>query len=169
MNGLLCSRGCISPSFSFSAVCLAVYPFETAGLNNLGKFHGVTLSLYSFSPRQCREETIEGEMRLINSRTFKLERFDSERDLPRYAILSHTWGKDEPGFDEWTKHKLHASAMASDGGMKIISACTQADQHGFRYLWCDTVCIDKSSSQEMTEVINSMFKWYNAQICFAYL
>ena len=34
----------------------------------------------------------------------------------------------------------------------------------------DNVCIDKSSSAELTEAINSMFRWYaNAAVCFAYL
>ncbi|RYP01527.1 hypothetical protein DL764_006193 [Monosporascus ibericus] len=31
-------------------------------------------------------------------------------------------------------------------------------------------CIDKASSAELTEAINSMFRWYrNAEICYAYL
>jgi hypothetical protein len=34
----------------------------------------------------------------------------------------------------------------------------------------DTVCIDKSSSAELSEAINSMFEWYRgAQVCYAYL
>jgi len=42
----------------------------------------------------------------------------------------------------------------------------------FRYnhVWIDTCCIDKSSSAELSEAINSMFRWYaEAQICFAFL
>jgi len=34
----------------------------------------------------------------------------------------------------------------------------------------DSCCIDKSSSAELSEAINSMFKWYqDAQVCYAYL
>lgn len=34
----------------------------------------------------------------------------------------------------------------------------------------DTVCIDKTSSAELTEAINSMFEWYHAaEVCYAYL
>ena len=34
----------------------------------------------------------------------------------------------------------------------------------------DTCCIDKSSSAELTESINSMYRWYQeAAICYAYL
>jgi hypothetical protein len=33
----------------------------------------------------------------------------------------------------------------------------------------DTCCIDKSSSAELSEAINSMFQWYsNADLCYAY-
>jgi hypothetical protein len=36
--------------------------------------------------------------------------------------------------------------------------------------WIDSCCIDKSSSAELSEAINSMFQWYkNAQVCYAYL
>ncbi|KAH7383785.1 hypothetical protein BKA66DRAFT_417119, partial [Pyrenochaeta sp. MPI-SDFR-AT-0127] len=41
---------------------------------------------------------------------------------------------------------------------------------GFRYLWCDRVCIDKSSTTEESESINAMFKWYrDARVCITYL
>jgi hypothetical protein len=36
--------------------------------------------------------------------------------------------------------------------------------------WIDSCCIDKSSSAELSEAINSMFKWYeNSQVCYTYL
>lgn len=36
--------------------------------------------------------------------------------------------------------------------------------------WIDTCCIDKSSSAELSEAINSMFRWYqDARICYVYL
>lgn len=39
-----------------------------------------------------------------------------------------------------------------------------------KYAWVDTCCIDKTSSAELTESINSMFKWYKKAVtCFAYL
>lgn len=37
-------------------------------------------------------------------------------------------------------------------------------------MWVDTCCIDKSSSAELSEAINSMFAWYrNAKICYVFL
>ncbi|KAI1793774.1 heterokaryon incompatibility protein-domain-containing protein, partial [Ganoderma leucocontextum] len=53
---------------------------------------------------------------------------------------------------------------------KIRNACVVARAHGFRYIWIDSCCIDKSSSSELSEAINSMFVWYRkAEICYAYL
>jgi hypothetical protein len=38
------------------------------------------------------------------------------------------------------------------------------------YLWIDTCCIDKSSSAELSEAINSMYRWYEeSNVCYAYL
>lgn len=40
----------------------------------------------------------------------------------------------------------------------------------YPYAWIDTCCINKESSAELSEAINSMFAWYqNAGICYAYL
>ncbi|KAI0767526.1 heterokaryon incompatibility protein-domain-containing protein [Fomes fomentarius] len=53
---------------------------------------------------------------------------------------------------------------------KIKEACAIALADGYRYIWIDSCCIDKSSSSELSEAINSMFNWYsNAAICYAYL
>jgi hypothetical protein len=38
------------------------------------------------------------------------------------------------------------------------------------YIWIDTCCIDKSSSAELSEAINSMYRWYEeSEVCYAYL
>ncbi|EON68800.1 hypothetical protein W97_08058 [Coniosporium apollinis CBS 100218] len=56
------------------------------------------------------------------------------------------------------------------GYKKIRYACAQAVRHGFHYTWIDTCCIDKSSSAELSEAINSMYSWYRqAEVCYAYL
>ena len=45
-----------------------------------------------------------------------------------------------------------------------------ASRAGLKYAWVDTCCFDKSSSAELSEAINSMFRWYQrAEICYAYL
>jgi hypothetical protein len=105
-------------------------------------------------------------MRLINCKTLELEQFFNP-DIPDYAILSHTWGSDEVTFAD----ALHqAPATARSGYRKIQFICKQAVQDGLQYAWIDTCCIDKSSSAELSEAINSMFDWYlRSSICYAFL
>ena len=105
-------------------------------------------------------------MRLINTRTLGLVEFFGN-NIPKYAILSHTWGEDEVTFKDW---KRLSAARNKTGFSKIDMACRQALKDGLDYLWVDTNCIDKKSSAELSEAINSMFSWYkNAAICYAYL
>jgi hypothetical protein len=56
------------------------------------------------------------------------------------------------------------------GYTKILGCCRQAALSGWEYAWIDSCCIDKTSSAELSEAINSMFKWYKgAGICFVFL
>ncbi len=108
-------------------------------------------------------------MRLLNCRTKFLEEFVGDKITPRrYAILSHTWEKEEVVFSDITEG--NADYTRKKGWYKIDKSCRQALKDGLDYIWADTVCIDKSSSAELSEAINSMFKWYQrASICYAYL
>ena len=46
----------------------------------------------------------------------------------------------------------------------------QCEPETIGWVWADTCCIDKSSSSELSEAINSMFSWYRkAWICIVYL
>ncbi|KAI6143794.1 hypothetical protein BKA82DRAFT_65217, partial [Pisolithus tinctorius] len=56
------------------------------------------------------------------------------------------------------------------GYQKIRNSCLQACHNGLHWLWVDTCCIDKRSSAELSEAINSMYAWYaNSDRCYAYL
>jgi hypothetical protein len=108
-------------------------------------------------------------MRLLNVRTLRIEEFIGF-NVPRYAILSHTWGPGEASFARWRGRWSILCKATQLGLFKIKAACQQAKQDGLKYLWVDTICIDKSSSAELTEAINSMFAWYrDADICYVYL
>ncbi|KAF6832212.1 hypothetical protein CPLU01_06311 [Colletotrichum plurivorum] len=102
------------------------------------------------------------------------EVFDSSR-RPPYAILSHTWGRDEVNFQEWEQLQegdadTRARIQAKRGFKKIEDACRIARGDEPDYLWVDTNCIDKKSSAELSEAINSMFHWYEtASCCIVYL
>ncbi|KAF2736355.1 HET-domain-containing protein [Polyplosphaeria fusca] len=106
-------------------------------------------------------------MWLINAQNQRLEQFLG-CDVPKYAILSHTWEHEEVTFQEMSY--LHASLTNRKGYRKINHACVRALKDGLQYAWVDTCCIDKSNLAELTESINSMYKWYqNAEICYVYL
>jgi hypothetical protein len=80
---------------------------------------------------------------------------------------SHTWERGEVSFQDIANLE---QAKTKPGFSKIERTCQLAFDHGITYAWVDTCCIDKSSSAELTEAINSMFRWYkNAEICFVYL
>ncbi|KAK4186942.1 HET-domain-containing protein [Podospora australis] len=104
-------------------------------------------------------------MRLINTATLIFEEFIGSH-IPPYAILSHTWEDDEVTFSDFARPYRDRKA----GWDKIAQSCRLALKEGLRYAWVDTCCIDKSSSAELTEAINSMFRWYGrAKVCYAYL
>lgn len=106
-------------------------------------------------------------MRLINTATLQLEDF-TLRDVPPYAILSHTWAEDEVTFQEIIA--VGRDSRWKQGYTKIVKICQLAIDSGLDYAWVDTCCIDKTSSAELTESINSMFEYYaRSHICFAYL
>ncbi|CAJ2510901.1 Uu.00g065260.m01.CDS01 [Anthostomella pinea] len=114
-------------------------------------------------------------------RTDKLELVEFSEELaPKYAILSHTWGPDEVTLQDvqaisrkqWSQSVSQtASAIkAKKGFTKIKRTQALAAKMGYRYIWVDTCCIDKTSSAELSEAINSMYRWYQkASVCYAYM
>ncbi|MDI1486593.1 MAG: hypothetical protein OHK93_005825 [Ramalina farinacea] len=104
-------------------------------------------------------------MRLINVKTRMFDEFVGA-DIPPYAILSHTWGVEEVTFPLYAKPE----SRLLKGYEKIEQSCRLAAEYNLVYVWIDTCCIDKSSSAELSEAINSMYHWYkSAEVCFVYL
>ncbi|KAK7415841.1 hypothetical protein QQX98_005623 [Neonectria punicea] len=99
-------------------------------------------------------------MWLINIETLQMEEFFGDV-IPEYAVLSHTWAEQEVSFDDWTKK----------GYAKILGTCSLASRiNDLKYVWVDTACIDKRSSADLSEAINSMFRWYSdSQVCLVHL
>ncbi|OOF90952.1 hypothetical protein ASPCADRAFT_155651, partial [Aspergillus carbonarius ITEM 5010] len=105
-------------------------------------------------------------MHLINTSTYEMREFEG-RDIPEYAILSHTWGEGEVTF---TDYESIDHARTRPAFHKIEHSCRLATEYRLNWVWIDTCCIDKRSSAELSEAINSMFVWYrNSSVCFAYL
>lgn len=124
-------------------------------------------------------------MRLLNTKTLQIEQFTNhggyntllkkgsdltaKRATPRYAILSHTWGEGEITFQDM-QTKDRSATMKKLGWRKLEDSCRRAARDGFEYIWNDTCCIDKTSSTELAEAINSMFQWYReSALCYAFL
>jgi hypothetical protein len=130
-----------------------------------------------FLPRAHHRSTDPHEsMRLLKygeDGCLTISRFDDDA-LPRYAILSHTWGADA---EEVTFADLangdgkHKPGDKKKLGYKKIRLCgEQTQQDGLQYFWVDTCCIDKADKAELSHAIQSMFRWYqNATKCYVYL
>ncbi|KAK4183889.1 hypothetical protein QBC35DRAFT_507093 [Podospora australis] len=121
-------------------------------------------------------------MRLLETSTLRLVS-KREGEIPPYAILSHTWGGDDDEVTYQDILELSASRFRLNDGSKFAHRVTKkkgfakirdsaklALSSGYNFIWIDTCCIDKTSSAELSEAINSMFRWYReATICYAYL
>ncbi|VBB75633.1 Putative protein of unknown function [Podospora comata] len=82
----------------------------------------------------------------------------------KYDMLSHRWLLEgEPSFEDMTD----GTAASTAGYQKLRSFCEVSRSE---FVWSDTCCIDKRSSSELHELIQSMFKWYrNATVCCVHL
>lgn len=91
-----------------------------------------------------------------------------DRQIPPYAILSHTWGADN---DEVTFQDLTSGTGQTKAGYRKINFCAkQAARDDLKFFWIDTCCINKSNSTELQEAITSMFRWYQKSAkCYVYL
>ena len=89
-------------------------------------------------------------------------------NIPRYAILSHTWGAD---YEEVTFDDLKNGSGKIKAGYNKIQFCgEQARKDGLQHFWVDICCIDKANYTELVEAIVSMFRWYREVVkCYVYL
>jgi hypothetical protein len=109
-------------------------------------------------------------LKLEDDGSFNLTWFSKDQ-IPPYAILSHTWGREKD--DEITFKDIMdgTGVVVKKRGFKKLHFCgNQAKADNLHYFWVDTCCIDKSNNTELTTAINSMFRWYeNAARCYVYL
>ena len=104
-------------------------------------------------------------MWLINASNFQLkEVWDGRKE--KHAILSHRWDI-EVSFRDMQNLEV---ATKLKGFAKIRKSCELALKEKYQYVWTDTCCINKESSADLSEAINSMYQWYQASaVCYAYL
>ncbi|KAK3331298.1 heterokaryon incompatibility protein-domain-containing protein [Apodospora peruviana] len=105
-------------------------------------------------------------MWLLTAKTLDTKEFIGS-STPLYALLSHTWGNEEVSFQDVQNLE---TTRKKKGFAKIQKCCNQALAEGLEWVWIDTCCIDKSSSVELSEAINSMWAWYrDSCVCYAFL
>lgn len=79
--------------------------------------------------------------------------------------------------DQWAGGQVFVPLVVADnsrrdssGFCKIMRFREVAAAQGYDWVWADTVCIDKTSRAELSEAINSMFRWYSRlKLCYVYL
>ncbi|KAH9891980.1 heterokaryon incompatibility protein-domain-containing protein [Cubamyces lactineus] len=111
-------------------------------------------------------------MWLLSTTKVQLRFFNGLHELDEgSAILSHVWHSSEQSFQEIQKLQLEDATYDDPRICEKIRGCVRtAKALGYTWVWIDTCCIDKTSSAELEEAINSMFRWYTeAKICLAYL
>jgi len=112
-------------------------------------------------------------MRLLNTKSLELSRPYALSEAPDYVILSHRWTTEEITFADISKapiSELQSKTRTKKGFAKIQGACKLACKSGYAWIWIDSCCIDKSSSAELQEAINSMWRFYaESNICYVYM
>jgi hypothetical protein len=126
----------------YSAICLS-YPFYSL----LSVHHYVVCNQPLQNKRAnplVRNGT--GTMRLLNAETLTLEEFVGD-EIPLYAILSHTWGKQEVSYEDLQNKTCRNKPSFT----KVKGCCDKALDFGCEWVWIDTCCINKGSSAELSE------------------
>lgn len=94
-------------------------------------------------------------MRLLNTSTFELPEFFG-KSIPVYAVLSHRWEDEQIALP----NLQDGSGKILPGWSKPENCCAEARRLGLNYIRIDTFCIDKPSSADLSQAVNSMFRWY---------
>ncbi|KAL8381082.1 hypothetical protein RB595_005391 [Gaeumannomyces hyphopodioides] len=129
-------------------------------------------------------------MRLLNVNTRELHEFNGDR-IPPYAIFSHVGeGAGEVTYQEWQRVRQHARAdrlFLNCDAVLVDESKSIQDKPGFAKInnfistlnkvyphieWAHihNVCVNRSSSAEVDEAVNSCFGWcQRAATCLAFL
>ena len=110
-------------------------------------------------------------MRLLHTEDLVLKEFLGQ-NIPSYAIISHRWTDEEVSYHAFLRERRRFldGQCRGYGWLKIAHACDLARYRRLEWVWLDTVCIDKESSAELSEAVNSMFAWYQrSEECYVFL
>ena len=114
-------------------------------------------------------------MWLLSTDRAELHHFVSpDQVLGGYAILSHVWDHQEQTFQEVQALSAQCTILGGNPrdlvSPKVRACCILAENHGHKWIWADMCCINRESSAEISEAINSMYLYYSlSSVCYAYL
>ena len=116
-------------------------------------------------------------MWVLSTSRAKLHFFQNPEEVPDgYAALSHVWDKKEGEQSFQDIQRINEDCNRNGTNPrdfvceKIQRCCELAEKHGYKWVWIDTCCIDKTSSADISEAVNTMFQYYSfARICYGYL
>ncbi|KAH8664465.1 hypothetical protein BX600DRAFT_300711 [Xylariales sp. PMI_506] len=107
-------------------------------------------------------------MRLLDAKTLSLRHFPNADDRPPYAVLSHSWGKEQVRFADLTA--MDETAWQKPGFDKIWKLCQLTLSRKLQYCWVDSCCLDAGNAIELNEAFNSVFDWFSkSTVCFVHL
>ncbi|KAF3807722.1 hypothetical protein GCG54_00007455 [Colletotrichum gloeosporioides] len=96
-------------------------------------------------------------MKLVHTATLQICAFSYPPPV-QYAVLSHTWSSPQDNESNSSREEI------------VRKVCHLARVHELDFVWIDALCIDKSSSADVSTTINLLPKYLErAAICFAFL
>ncbi|CAO3671731.1 unnamed protein product [Umbelopsis ramanniana] len=89
----------------------------------------------------------------------KKDKLVNNINVRKVVFITHRWRKDEVRYQDLMKTTQSQRKQISSMSKKLNRIHKTLRKHT-RYVWLDTICIDKSNLSELDEVIRSMYKWY---------
>ena len=119
------------------------------------------------APERMRTFRLEPQFKeLVSSMTHELDNGRIQQVVEEYFLyvtLSHVWQGKEPSFQDvnlaGSVWKLDSSFPLNE---KLRKFCEVVRDDGYRWVWSDTACIDKTISTILNQSLIMMYKWYAA-------
>ncbi|EDO04154.1 hypothetical protein SS1G_06637 [Sclerotinia sclerotiorum 1980 UF-70] len=135
--------------------------------------HGISIECMKKKRKKAEKKGVDRKIviELINYGQFgqfsqfgQFGQFGQLGQLGQFAVLKKIWR--EVNFEDINS----GNGKAKTGYEKLQFCGKQAACDNINYFWVDTCCIKKTSDPELSESLNSMFRWYRkARKCYVYL
>lgn len=129
--------------------CLCESQFTHGPLTPVGAAKAIGIDVW-----KEREEQIITRVWDINQ-----DKLVKNVDVRKVIFITHRWNEGEVEYSDLASANSQQQSKISEMSTKLLRIRKILLQHT-RYVWMDTICIDKSNSSELDEAIRSMYKWY---------